>query len=313
MEIAFIVIHQLMIFIVFALIGVIAVKAGVLSQDGLQSVSRLIIKITLPIMLFTNTAGGVTREELWQTLPVMAATVVMYLGLFALCSLLRFGFRLQGDQGRVFLAASVFGNVGFIGIPIISTLYPAAGMLYVAAFTLVDQLLMWTIGANLTVPAGRGGQSLTASLRKLINPATIAIVLAVIVILTGVQLPSALNQALTQVGATTSPLAMIYLGGMFCFMDIAASLRHKEFYGTIVAKMVLFPLVLHLVLRALLPLTEEALMTMTILAALPAMTSVAMLAQSQNNHGDYCSGCVFVTTVASVVTLPVVCLLVSLL
>jgi len=52
------------------------------------------------------------------------------------------------------LASSLFGNVGFIGIPIISSLFPQKGMLYIALFTIVDQLLLWTLGLSLTSKNG---------------------------------------------------------------------------------------------------------------------------------------------------------------
>ena len=83
MEYAQIVFYQLVIFVIYGAIGVAAVKGGVLDEAGLQAVSRVVIKVTLPVMLFTN--------------------------------------------------------VGFIGIPIIAMLFRERGMLYIAAFTIVDQ------------------------------------------------------------------------------------------------------------------------------------------------------------------------------
>lgn len=50
------------------------------------------------------------------------------------------------------------------------------------------------------------------------------------------------------------------------------------------------------------------LVTLGILCALPTMSSVTMVAENQKSDGDYAAGIIFVTTLISVVTLPVVCL-----
>ena len=108
MEYAQIVFYQLVIFVIYGAIGVAAVKGGILDEAGLHAVSRVVIKVTLPVMLFTNTVSGVTRESLLESLPVTGATAVMYL-LLAL---------LGGWTGTLF--GSVF--VGFAngaGIPYI--------------------------------------------------------------------------------------------------------------------------------------------------------------------------------------------------
>ena len=153
MEYAQIVFYQLVIFVIYGAIGVAAVKGGILDEAGLHAVSRVVIKVTLPVMLFTNTVSGVTRESLLESLPVTGATAVMYLLLALLCWGMSRAFGLRGDKASVFMASTMFGNVGFIGIPIIAMLFPERGMLYIAAFTIVDQLLMWTLGITLLTPA----------------------------------------------------------------------------------------------------------------------------------------------------------------
>lgn len=312
MEYVQIVFYQLVIFVIYGAIGVAAVKGGILDEAGLHAVSRVVIKVTLPVMLFTNTVSGVTRESLLESLPVTGATAVMYLLLALLCWGMSRAFGLRGDKASVFMASTMFGNVGFIGIPIIAMLFPERGMLYIAAFTIVDQLLMWTLGITLLTPAEKRSSVTPAqNLRRLVNAATIAIVLAVIVVMIGLPMPGVLMEALTKVGSITSPLALIYLGGVFCFMDIGQSLRQKEFYAAAVIKMLVFPVLFFLLMQASGLLDTEMAMTMTIFSAMPTMTSIGMLAKSNGCCGEYSISCIFVTTIACIITLPVVCMAVS--
>ena len=136
-----------------------------------------------------------------------------------ICCSLKNVFHIIVEKGNVYLASSLFGNVGFIGIPIISSLFPQKGMLYIALFTIVDQLLLWTLGLSLTSKKGESTFQLK-SLQKMINPSTIAIVLAIAFVLFNIHLPQTFLTAFGKIGNVTSPLAMIYLGGIFCYIDL---------------------------------------------------------------------------------------------
>lgn len=307
-----IVLEQIVIFVIYAAIGVIAVKTKVLTRDGLGVLSKFITRIALPLLIFTNTLNGATRAQFLGAVPIMLATALMYLLLALLVLALARVFRLQGNERNVYRACSMFGNNGFMGIPIVAALFPEEGLLYIALFTVVDQMVLWTAGVALTSPVGeKSGAPLSQSLKKMVNPATVGILLAVAGIFLNVRLPAPLNTALTKTGAVSTPLAMIYLGGMFCFTDIPKYLKKKEIYGTIVLKMCIFPVLFFYLLRLIPGITQDIAVTMSVLSALPTMTSIAMLAQIQKSDGEYSAGMIFVTTLFSVLTLPLVCLLIG--
>ena len=76
----------------------------------------------------------------------------------------------------------MFGNVGFMGIPIVTSIFPENGMVYISIYMIVDALVLWTVGAQLTSSDGKG----TFQLKKMVNPVTVAVALAVLMILLGV-------------------------------------------------------------------------------------------------------------------------------
>ena len=310
MEYVNLIVQQLIIFAIFALIGIYAIKRSILDETGLNYLSQLIIKITLPIMLFYNTLTGATKEELLQGIPVIFISIIFYGILILICCSLKNVFHIIGEKGNVYLASSLFGNVGFIGIPIISSLFPQKGMLYIALFTIVDQLLLWTLGLSLTSKKGESTFQLK-SLQKMINPSTIAIVLAIAFILFNIHLPQTFLTAFGKIGNVTSPLAMIYLGGIFCYIDLFDCFKQKEFYGTIFIKMLILPVLFYCMMINYTSFTQDLVMTMTVLMGLPTMSSVAMLAKSHECYGEYSSGCVLLTTIASLFTLPVICFVIN--
>lgn len=332
-----ILINQLGMFVIYILAGIILIRIKVLNRENMEVVSRLVIKLALPVMIFTNTVNGVDKEMLFHSLSILGIAFFMYICLFGLSFLSGKMFHLQGDHQQLYSAMSAFGNIGFMGIPIVTSIFPERGMLYISVFTMIDQLMLWTVGVGLTskagdrvekvseiqsscgqvkadrknVAVGRSATDRTVDKRvsfdfkKLINPVTVAIVLSLIFILAGIQLPEILNTAFSKIGATATPLAMIYLGGVFACMDVRKYVCKLDYYGIVVIKMLIFPVIFYLI-QGLLPISAEIRMTMTLTSAMPVMSSVVMMANAYGTDGDYAMGGILVTTVCSIVTLPLV-------
>ena len=186
-------------------------------------------------------------------------------------------------------------------VPIVTSIYPENGMLYICVFTIIDQLMLWTAGVRLT--SGTDSQKNRFDFRKLINPVTVSIFLAVICVLTGIRLPEVLNNSLQKIGQTATPLAMIYLGGVFTCIDVLKNIRRLDYYGIVILKMLLFPLFFY-VLLGYLPVSSEIRTTMALTSAMPVMSSVVMMANAYGSDGDYAMGGILVTTICSVFTLP---------
>ena len=307
MDIVWILAEQIGLFVIYIVVGILLVKTRVLTRDTLETVSRFVMKLAMPVMIFTNTVDGVGRSSLLGSLSLLGLTALLYACTFVMAKLMAAAFRLQGDRAQVYRALTMFGNVGFMGIPIVSSIFPDYGMLYIAVFTIIDQMVLWTLGVKLTTPCGKG----SFDPKKMINPCTVAIVLSVVMVLTGLKLPSLLNTALDKIGATATPLAMIYLGGVFACMKVVRYLRIREYYGIVAIKMLLFPLVFYFLL-GFLPLNPNIHLTIALLASLPAMSSIVMMAQASGSEGDYAMGGILVTTVCSIVTIPLACLLMQL-
>ena len=305
-----IVLEQLEIFIVYLLVGVFAVKMHFLDREKLGVLSGCITRMLLPLLIFTNTINGTTREQFLSSLIIVLLAAVLYLVLYFIAALLAKILKINVERKNIYRACTMFGNCGFMGIPIITALYPEQGGLYIAMYTVIDQLALWTVGMDLTAPADHA-QAMPASkrLRKMVNPATVAILAGVLVVLSGLRLPSVVVTALAKTGAAASPLAMIYLGGVFCYIKIFDYLKLKEIYVTVIVKMLVMPVIVYAVLLHIPAISQNIAVTLGILCALPTMSSVSMMAENQHSDSDYAAGFIFATTLISIVTLPVVCLI----
>ena len=298
----FIVANQLGQFFIMLLIGYVSARTKVVDEGFLTGLSKLIMRVILPILIFSNTVSGATRESLLQSLPVFFLAIGMYAGLLALFKVLAGILGLKGEMNKVFRALMIFGNVGFIGIPIISAMFPEKGMIYIALITIVDQSVLWIYGVRLTTPES---QQMKINFKNFINPALCAVALAVATLLAGIKLPEVILPSLSTVGKSATPLSLIYLGGLFHFCNWKIVLKVKQTYVGLLFKMVLFPIAFYY-LASLTGADKAMIGTLTVLSALPTMTTVAMFAKSKDNEGEYAIGMVLVSTALCLITLPLV-------
>lgn len=308
MEQFFIVLNQIGIFLLLILLGVAAVRFGILDQHSLGSVSKLVMRMALPAFIFVNTAEGATRQGLYASLLVIPLAAGLYLMLFGLSRLLEKVFHLQGNRAKVFRAIAMFGNVGFMGIPLVVELYPDTALLYISLFTILDQGLFWTYGVSLTKPVSDQREKISLkNLKNLLSPALVAIVAATVLVLLDLHLPKVLVTTLSKLGGASMPLSLLYIGGMLSMTDVRGVLKCRELYAEIGLKMVVLPLG-YFVVMGLLHVPADMAGTITFLTGLPAINMVAMLSKNNGSDGDYAVCAVMLTTMACLVTLPLVSL-----
>lgn len=307
MEYFYRVLTQLEIFTIMILLGVFAVKTNAMNEKSLGDLSKLIMRLILPVMIFHKSINGATKSDMMLSfIEVLIASFFMFAVLFVVGYLLKKAFALKGNYGRIYHAATMFGNVGFIGIPLILGILPERGMLYMALFFIVDQIVLWSIGFYMTLPEEKLKEaSLKSNLKNIMSPAMVGIILAIIFIMAGWKLPATLNKALGAVGDATTPLSLIYIGASFCFTDIRRFITRREYYAMVVVKMIVAPVFVFAVLSAF-QVQPEIVTVITTLTGVPSMAAIAMFARMNGSDENCAIGAIMVTTIFCLFTLPLV-------
>ena len=287
-----ILLEQMELFVIYILAGVILVKSRLFNRETLQPISKFVLRMGLPLLIFTNIINGVERNVLLSSGSVLMLAFLFYVAMFFISMGIARIFHVKGKTAQIYQTMSMFGNIGFMGIPIITSIYPENGILYVSVFSIVDQLFLWTLGVKLTAPEGEG----KFDLKKLVNPASIGIIVALFMILTGLKLPTLLNTGLQK----------IYLGGIFACVPMKNGLRRGELYGIVFAKMLLVPMIMYGMMGAF-GIAGDVRLTIALIAGMPVMASIAMMVTPSDS--EYAMGGIFITTICSLVTLPLVCLI----
>ncbi|MFQ6965149.1 AEC family transporter [Bifidobacterium breve] len=322
-------IGQLVGFLIMLMVGYGCVRLRFYGQTALDGMCSLLLNVLIPVLVFSNAVDGADRAQLAANWGVMLLTSVMYALLILVFWLVAKLLRLRGSRSHVFQASLIFGNAGFIGIPLIMALWPQNGAIYVALMSIIDQTLLWTYGVWLCEPVAEAagdaasdyspavtrpsfGIRVLGLLKRFVNPAFIGVMLALILILLGVKVPDIILKPLHTIGNMATPMSLIYLGGLFALTKWWGVLKRYELYVGLVAKMIAFPLAFYALLTMLasalpqLPITHDMILMITVIAGLPTMTTIAMFTGRKNNMPDYAVGFVLVSTLFSLASLTIV-------
>jgi predicted permease len=310
-----IVLTQITILAVVVVIGAIAAKFKVFNSESKDVLSKVIFNISLPLMLFTN----FFRLEATPRLIANSLTVLAISG-FVIFFLLLIGwvasriFNLKGAEAAVFKTHSMFGNTIFLGFPLITALYGFEGLLYASMFQLVSSILMWTVGV--VVLSHGNGISWKKSLFRVVNPNTIATIAGLAFFLLSVKIPDVILKPMTELGSANTWLSMLYIGAMLVFSNVGGLLKKKSIYVISFNRLVLGPALLisiFYIAATFAGLAPDKLVTSVIIleASMPCMATVVIMAKEFGSDDALAVGNVFVSTILSILTLPLIVMVLS--
>lgn len=305
------IVPKLMNLTLLLLVGILSVKIHVIDKERLTVLSDLLMKIILPILSFNLL---LQQKVTLFDLVSLKGMVLWQLAIYLLAVLIGFVFvrlgKMRYPQSNVHLGCMVSGNYAYVVLPLIYALYEGTrATIYIPLGCSLEALVIWTLGITLFT-WGQGHQGL-GMLKKVLNPFTFAVLAGFLFNTLNLSLPPILTDTINQVGTTSTPLGMIYLGASLCFMNWGSltNLEHALMY--VAGKMLIVPLLIYLAARNFLPEAESIVLMLT--AASPSMTIAVMIAGEYELDADYATEIVSVSTFACVVTIPVLFFCISIL
>lgn len=287
------------------LLGYLIVKIGYVEAKHKDSVSKLIVKLILPCLIISSIS-----KENFEVSRLGELGLVCLLSVFCIGTLFGIGV-VSGKLLRVPRATeaahqmmSCLGNVIFMGYLIIVAVYGNQGFFYAIIYWLLNDLFMWTVGVFLL--SQNGSAKKESFLKKLINPNTISFGIAILMFFFHVKLPPVINEAATNVGSLTTALSMIFIGMTLATVDVKKTMKKWWIFVIAPIKLVLMPIVFIYIFKFLsIPAVIAGVVVLE--AAMPAQTVLTILAHENGADYEYTAVGLFMTTVASLVTLPFVC------
>lgn len=207
-------------FLILIFCGFLAVKVKLVSREVLNGLSKLMMAVVVPALILTTLPGAKGADSAFLILPMTVGGFVLF-GLFMLLGYLTaLALRLKGDFRSVHIGEATFGNLGFFGIPLAAALLGPEGTMALSLFAIADNTLLWTFGVWLSTGKEQKAQgvgskvSLTLALKKLVNPATIAVAAGLILLAMRISTDTLPLKAVGLIGSCAKPLALFYIGAI---------------------------------------------------------------------------------------------------
>ncbi len=292
--------NVLSLFLMMA-VGFVLAKIHWLSENTLSQISRILLNVVTPCILISSFQVAFSRDVLKAiglSFLIFASAQVI----FGILSTVFFH-RPPAETRSVLRFGTMFGNVGFMGIPLVSAVLGSSALFYCTMNMVIFNIGCWTFGVALM------GQRISLK-RVLLNPGVIGFAIGFALFLCRVSLPAPVASAVDYLTALNTPLAMIVIGGQMASAKLLQTFRTGKLYGAAVLKLLAFPLIT-LTLLLILPLNLDPMLSLTlvVLSACPTAGTTAMFAQNFRQDTATAAQMVSLSTLLCIVSLPLITVL----
>lgn len=299
-----VIISQMIILFLILTLGYFIFKIKLVDDNFTKQLSALVIKVTMPALLLSSVLDITERQPLRDVLTSFGIAVALFFIVMPIVGfLLAKLFRVKRNSTGLYVFMATFSNVGFMGFPVISALAGEVGLFYAAIYNLVFNVAVFTLGVWL-VNHDKDGESSGFDIKLLMSPGVIAALLAIALYFMNIKLPVLLSDTIRSVGSITSPSAMLIIGCTLAKMDVKTVFSDWRLYPWILIKQIVIPILLWIPLAMI--IKNEILLTVTfILFLMPVANNAVLFANTYNGDAELAARSVFLTTLFSLLTVPI--------
>jgi len=327
MDVSLKVIYNVALLFIMMIPGILLKKCR-LSTDGIgKGISNLVLYIAQPALIFLAYLRPFDKNILINSAYVLVLSIVVHI----IFSVVAMNFFKKSPDGarRMLRFATIFSNAAFMGIPLISAVledtYPGATV-YASIYNITFNLFLWSLGVYICTDkrdVNENGieddeehiKQGASPLKALYHPVTVAAAIGLLFFILPIEgyVPGILTESFGMLKNLVAPLSMVVIGLRLADMSFKGIFKDKDMYIFLLLRHILLPLASLGVVKLVglvidIPTVVE--MVVVIMASAPAATSATMFAEKYDCDADYVSRLVTVSTLLSIITMPLILLLV---
>lgn len=290
---------QVLILFLIIGIGVITRRLKITTDAVNKGISELILGVTLPFLIIISFQMDFSSDLILNAGVVFVVSLFIHiLAIF----LGKFIFRVKQESKKKVLKFSiVFSNSAFMGFPVMDSLFGNIGVFYASIFIILFNIFIWTYGVMLFSDSSQKIQVKNV----LINPGTVSVFIGLILFSFSIKLPQALHSTLSMVGNTTTPLAMIVVGSRLADAKISEVFTDIYIYFMAFIRLIFLPILVYFLL-SLFPIDPIVMKVCVLSTAMPVAANTSIFAEKYAVDPGFASKCVFVSTMLSLLTIPLI-------
>ena len=288
------------------LIGAWMKKRGIIDDNGKKCLTDLCVNMVIPCNIFKSCLIEFNMGIFKSCAMLLLSAVILQV----LClTLNKFIFnRYQPQQRKVLQYCTIVPMSGFLGNPIAEGIYDELGVLYTSIFLIPMRVVMWSVGTTYFVADAEVDKKKVLK-NVATHPCLVAIYLGLFFMVTQIQLPSVVTETVRYIGSCNSALTMFIVGTILADVKLP-TIVNRDTLTFSVFRLAILPAVA-LGLGRLLGLDSVSLGVSVLMTGMPAGATAAIFAARYGSDAPFATKCVVMTTLASMLTLPLWCYIVG--
>ena len=301
-----VVLEQMVMIFILILTGFVLYKKKMISDSASKDLSALVVNVCSPGLVIVSMFNDLSQIPRENVIFVGAISVIFYLFLIFFGYFLVWVLKVPGHLKNAYVLMTVFGNTGFIGIPVALAIIGPESMVYVIVFNFLFNLTIFTFGIMLLKKDNQGKKQ---SWKDYLSPGLLACIAAFAIYWFHIELPEEIETLAGYYGNACTLLSMIVIGISLAGMKVKDMMKNRRLLVFVFIRFIAFPILLALALRPVLSdlLIREVVLLM---AALPVGNFPAMLCEQYGRDPKPIAEGIVVTTILSVFTITLAFLLV---
>lgn len=284
------------------ILGFVLFKCHIFDEYTNKKISALIVNVASPMLIISSIAGveGSNKSIVFL---MIGAGILMYIGFIILGKIINRIFPFPKKDWPVYECIVVFANTGFMGYPVLLDVFGQEAVFYASLIHMAFNFFVYTY-AIMCLTKGDDSE-FKLNFKQLLTPGIILIFVGIFIYLFDIQLPSVLMDTINSVGSLTAPLSMMMIGSSLAVYPIKDSFTDWRSYVFAFVRLMIVPFVTMIMCRLLHIDAYYANITI-ITNAMPVGSMVLMLATQYNANVKIVTRNIVVSTLLSVITIPIV-------
>lgn len=305
------ILQQMIVLFIIMGIGFAAYKSNIITSETKGKLSSIVVNIANPALILSSVSGEAVNIKNMELLKTLGIALVLYIVLIILAAIIPVFIGIEPSSRGVYSAMTVFSNVGFMGFPIISEIYGNEALLYASIFLLPYNILIYTYGINLMDKGEKDRKGQGIQWRKIFNNGVIACIITILLFFIKLPVPYVAAKTIEMVSSLTAPLSMMVIGASLAAISAKEMITDVKLLLFVIIRQFILPISLSLLVFSVLSNRLLCGVCMIMLST-PVGSMTSMLAEEYNGNYELASKGVAITTIVSVISLPVVSYIVNL-
>lgn len=298
-------IYQLVTMVLLMVVGFLLTKKNFLSESNTKGLSVVLTRVAVPANMIILMQRPYSYGVLMDFLKIGGGTILIcFVGTFMFMVLGKF-LGMEFPELGLFSGGGVYSNVIFMGLPLINSMYGEDGRIFCVAIMFASNVFLFTVCSFLFSHKCGPSKSIGRVFKEaFINLICLSAVIGFFCFLYSITLPEPISNALQYSANTTVCLSMIVIGSLLARAHLGKVLKDKTVYIFSFFTLIVMPIITKYILGLF--IDGLALSVLVILMATPAAAALPSFAENYGNDGKRASEFVFVSTIFSVITLPII-------